>query len=295
MFGYLLPDKQELKVKDFALYRAAYCGVCRAIKLSYGALPRLAVSWDAAVLAVLMIGASGVEPKARPRICVLNPVTKRPVLEGHEALHYAAAVGVMLARGRLKDAWADEKRVSALPAMAAFAPADRKARRKYPAAAAHIDECLMELAALEKAGCAQIDRPADAMGNMLSGIIASGPALNPAATVLLRSMGYHLGRWTYLVDALDDREKDEKSGAYNPIGAMGGGEDCVETAGQACLYAASQAAAVFDLLDMRWGRDIITNVLYAGMPRIFDKVSHKEISTDGRSVGNAGSQAGLKR
>ena len=116
MFGYLLPDKQELKVKEFALYRAAYCGVCRAIKLNYGELPRLTVSWDAAVLAILLIGASGADPKARPRGCVLNPVEKRPVLEGHDALRYMAAVSVMLARGKLRDAWADERRFVALPA-----------------------------------------------------------------------------------------------------------------------------------------------------------------------------------
>ena len=132
MFGYLLPEKQELKVKDFALYRAAYCGICRAIKLAYGDVPRLAVSWDAAVLAVLMIGASGSEPVAKARVCALNPVQKRPVLEGHAVLPYIAAISVMLARGRLKDSWADEKRVSALPAMAAFAPADRKAPAEVP-------------------------------------------------------------------------------------------------------------------------------------------------------------------
>jgi hypothetical protein len=295
MFGYLLPDKQELKVKDFALYRAAYCGVCRAIKLAYGDLPRLAVSWDAAVLAVLMIGASGLEPKVKNRGCVLNPVQKKPVLEGHAVLRYMAAVSVMLARERLKDAWADEKRFSALPAAAALALADRKARRGFPAAAALITERLAELAALEKNGCKEIDRPADAMGNMLSGILTSGPVAGPAAEVLLRSMGYHLGRWTYLVDALDDREKDAKSGAYNPIRAMGGGEGSVELAEQACLYAASQAAAVFDLLDMRWGGEVITNVLYSGMPRIFDKVTNKEKEKDGRPVEDAGSQAGLKR
>ena len=107
--------------------------------------------------------------------------------------------------------------------------------------------------ALEKAGCREIDRPADTMGNMLSGIILSGPVGDPAVKVLLRSMGYHLGRWTYLVDAIDDREKDLKSGAYNPVNAMGGGAQAVELASQACLYAASQAAAVFDLLDMQWG------------------------------------------
>jgi hypothetical protein len=294
MFGYLLPDKQELKVKEYALYRAAYCGVCRAIKLSYGELPRFAVSWDAAVLALLMIGASDADPKARPRGCALNPVEKRPVLEAHDALKYTAAMSVMLARGRLRDAWADERRFLALPASALLWRADARARRDYPAAAACIAGCLKDLYALEKAGCAEIDRTADAMGRMIAGIAENAPAIEARNAVPLKAMCYQLGRWIYLVDALDDREKDTKSGAYNPIRAMGGGAEAVEMAKRACVYAASQAAALYDLVDMRRGGEIISNVLYAGMPGVFDKAC-KEKGNDGRSVENAGDQAGRER
>lgn len=294
MFGYLLPDKQELKVKDFALFRAAYCGVCRAIKLNYGELPRFAVSYDAAVLAVLLIGCAGGEPVARKRVCALNLVKGKPVYEGHEALGYAAAVSVMLAWGRLKDAWADEKKLLALPAMGALARANRKACRDYPVPAALIGQCLADLTALEQANCAEIDRPADAMGNLMSGVMTSGSGMNPAMKVLLRSVGYHLGRWIYLVDALDDYTKDRKSGAYNPIAAMGGEDRHIELAKQTCLYAASQAAAVFDLMEFEWGREVIHNVMYSGMPRAFERVMNKEKTRNDRPVEGVGRQEQLK-
>lgn len=32
MFGYLLPLKAELKVREFDTYRAHYCGVCFALR-----------------------------------------------------------------------------------------------------------------------------------------------------------------------------------------------------------------------------------------------------------------------
>ena len=217
MFGYLLPDKQELKVKEFAQYRAAYCGICRAIKLRYGELPRLAVSYDAAVFAVLLAGVSGKIPVAKRRRCVLNPVQPKPVFEGSAALDYMAAVSVLLAWGRLKDAWADERQALAPVAMGALALARRRAQADFPALASHIEGCLNELSALEKAGSAELDRPADAMGKLLSGILLDGMALEQGPKVLLRSIGYHLGRWVYLVDALDDREKDAKSGSYNVL------------------------------------------------------------------------------
>ncbi len=294
MFGYLLPDKSELKVKEFAQFRAAYCGVCRAIKLEYGELPRFAVSYDAAVLAVLLVGCEGHEPVAKKRVCALNLVKGKPVYEGHEAFGYAAAVSVMLAWGRVKDAWADERNVLALPAMAGLSQANRRASAKYPVLAGTVSQCLKDLAALEQANCAEIDRTADVMGNLMSAVMASGPVMDSAARVLLRSVGYHLGRWIYLIDALDDLKKDRKSGAYNPILAMGGAAKDIELARNACLYAASQAAAVYDLMEFEWGRPIIENVMYSGMPRIYHRVTDKESTGNDRSVEGAGRQEQLK-
>ncbi len=294
MFGYLLPDKSELKVKEFAQFRAAYCGVCRAIKLGYGELPRFAVSYDAAVLAVLLVGCEGHEPVAKKRVCALNPVKGKPVYEGHEAFAYAAAVSVMLAWGRVKDAWADEHNLLALPAMAALSRANRRACARYPVVADQIGQSLKDLDALERARCNEIDRTADAMGNLMSAVMTSGPVIDPAAKVLLRSVGYHLGRWIYLIDALDDLKKDRKSGAYNPILAMGGSDENVELARKTCLYAASQAAAVFDLMEFQWGRPVIENVMYSGMPRIYHRVTDKESTGNDRSVEGAGHQEQLK-
>jgi hypothetical protein len=32
MFGYVRPYRDELKVKDYELYRAVYCGLCHSLK-----------------------------------------------------------------------------------------------------------------------------------------------------------------------------------------------------------------------------------------------------------------------
>ena len=38
MFGYVRPYKPELKVKEYEMFRAAYCGLCWALKEKYGIL-----------------------------------------------------------------------------------------------------------------------------------------------------------------------------------------------------------------------------------------------------------------
>lgn len=36
MFGYITVNKQELKFKEFDMYQAYYCGLCRVLQEKYG-------------------------------------------------------------------------------------------------------------------------------------------------------------------------------------------------------------------------------------------------------------------
>nr|MCR4710859.1 DUF5685 family protein [Clostridia bacterium] len=54
MFGYTVALRDELKVKEWELYRGYYCGVCKSIGRRYGQLPRITLSYDAAFLAMLL-------------------------------------------------------------------------------------------------------------------------------------------------------------------------------------------------------------------------------------------------
>ena len=38
MFGYIVMNKPEIKMKDFDLYRSFYCGLCRELREKYGIL-----------------------------------------------------------------------------------------------------------------------------------------------------------------------------------------------------------------------------------------------------------------
>ena len=59
MFGYIVPEKPEMKIKEYELFRAYYCGVCRSIGKHHGQLRRLTLSYDTAFLAVLLSAAAG--------------------------------------------------------------------------------------------------------------------------------------------------------------------------------------------------------------------------------------------
>jgi len=45
MFGYVQPMRPELRVRDMTLYKAWYCGLCKAIKKRYGTAARGVLSY----------------------------------------------------------------------------------------------------------------------------------------------------------------------------------------------------------------------------------------------------------
>ena len=51
MFGYVRPLRDELKCRDFDLYRAVYCGLCAAMRRRYGWLAPMFLNYDFTFLA----------------------------------------------------------------------------------------------------------------------------------------------------------------------------------------------------------------------------------------------------
>ena len=41
MYGYVRPERGELKVREYELFRGAYCGLCHTLGERYGPIPRL--------------------------------------------------------------------------------------------------------------------------------------------------------------------------------------------------------------------------------------------------------------
>lgn len=54
MFGYVMIDKPELKVKEFYRYKAYYCGLCRELKEEYGFRGRMTLTYDMTFLVMFL-------------------------------------------------------------------------------------------------------------------------------------------------------------------------------------------------------------------------------------------------
>ena len=261
VFGYVAPLKSELRVKDLALYNAYYCGLCRSIKARYGDLPRITLSFDCTFLALLLDGVNG-GGRCTLHRCGYKPFRKpRPMAPDSESLRFAADINILLAYDKCLDDWHDEHGVKGLAGEVALKGAANKAKQACPAAAAAIEEGLSELSRLEKASSSDLDAPADAFARLMRGVLSSAPVSDENTKAVLSHLGWHLGRWIYLIDAWDDRERDAKKGSYNPFNLSGAGE---ERASFLLHFSLNEAAKAYDLLSVKSNGAVLENILCLG-------------------------------
>ena len=275
MFGYIKPLECELRVREQKEYRAVYCGLCRAIGSRYGQLPRLALNYDCTFLAILLSALTErPHPDCRARVCGVRAYRgKNPIAEPSEALAYAADVNVLLAARKLGDDWADEHKLASWGGHALLQRADRAAGKRWPELAATIDAQLSQLSKIEARRASCTDEPSDAFGALMREIVLHAPMLRQEDRAAAAWMFYNLGRWVYLIDAWDDREKDRKSGAYNPFLATNMDED----AASFLLYISlNEAEKGYDLLPIPEGMGLLDNIVHEGCRSVTRRVLQKE-------------------
>jgi hypothetical protein len=283
MFGYIRTYVPELKVREHECYRALYCGLCREMGRCTGCLSRLTLSYDFVFLTLVRMAVTGEKPTFSPRRCVVHPLKKHPMMNGNEALIHSARCAAILNYWKLCDDRADErgfKRHRAMLIQPFMAIGRRRARRVYGQLEAQIASHLAQLSALERDNTDSADLPANAFGALLRDICAYG--LEGTQAKLAAAIGYHTGRWIYLIDALDDRAADAERGSYNPLNLMYG--TSALTAEQTETFSAHlteelmEIESALDLTDgdaFPEGMALLRNMLYLGMPRVAEAILQK--------------------
>ena len=261
MFGYIRPLECELKVREQREYRAHYCGLCKAIGRRCGLLARLTLHYDCAFLSSFFAAYGGAFTCERKR-CLCHPLRGRmPVMNGGEAQDYCADVNVLLSWHAACDGWQDEKKPLSLLIKLALSGAHKRAAAHQPALDAAITESLARLSVLERRGEVCTDEPADAFAALMRAVAAHAPGMREGDGAAVGWMFYNLGRWVYLIDAWDDRAKDQKSGAYNPFLAAGTSE---EDAAFLLHKSLAEAENGYDLVPLTGDGGIVDNVMRLG-------------------------------
>lgn len=266
MFGYVRPCRPELKCKDFDLYRATYCGLCRCLRRRYGLLAPMFLNFDFTFLTLVLWSAEERFTPCAGR-CHANPLRKEPMCPDSPALEQAADESMVLTWWKLRDAVADEPFWKGLPARVLsglLGPAYRKAAARRPEFAAAVEASLGELNRLEGEQCPSIDRTADTFARLLQ---AAAPGEGTEGRVLGQLL-YHLGRWIYLIDARDDLAEDRAACRYNPVAARYGPEGDDPALKRTLDHSLELMGAALQLGDFGCRKALLENIIYLGLPLV---------------------------
>lgn len=149
MFGYVVVSEQDLKIREFNLYRSYYCGMCMDLKENYGQTGRLTLSYDTVFLALLLTSLYEPEDLVRDIRCAVHPVEKHRTRQ-NDYTRYAADINIILSYYSCLDDWNDEKDPKKKMFAALLKSKSERACALYPEKAAVIRGKLSELSELEK-------------------------------------------------------------------------------------------------------------------------------------------------
>lgn len=289
MFGYVTPLVPELRVKEYDLYKAVYCGLCRQMGSRVCTSSRLTLSYDFVFLALFRTVLTKEPLSFSARHCAAHPFRKRSVAEPCESLRYSAAASALLICHKILDDLHDAKGPGKLP-YRLLLPAVRRMRRR--AALPELDETISRLLGIlseKEAACVpSLDETAELFGKLLGACFSYGLE-DARGERIAYEIGFHTGKWIYMADAADDLPRDKKSGSYNPLIAeradkaiLAGDTEALRNAQILELRELSRAAELIDYPDSGI-EAILKNIIYLGMPARFDKICERYPAKDSRA------------
>lgn len=277
MYGYVRPDKGDLKVSEYERFRGIYCGLCHVLKERYGPACRFLVNYDFTFLAMLL--AEGEGSASKTRRCPYHPLRKTLCPGSCESLNAAADCTVILAYWKLRDGASDKGFFGALGCRIAclvLKRAYRKAASVRPDYAFSAEENLDSLADLEKAKTGSLDAVADCFAKLLRAAVPADTA--DTKNRILSELLYHLGRIVYILDAVDDLAEDVRANNYNPLryrfepkdGRLS--QEDEQSLRETLQMSYNCLCGAYALMEANDYSPILSNIIYRGLPAVTQAV-----------------------
>lgn len=258
MFGYVICNRQGLEKEETERYQSLYCGLCRQLGKRFGQMQRMTLNYDLTFVALLLSALYEPEERCDEFVCVVHPFHKKESAD-NIYLSYAADMTIALTYYKCLDDWQDDKNPGSRLLQKLLESDYRKVEERYPRQCTAIAESVKRLRQLELDPDSIPDDAVNCSGRMLAEIFVYQEDFWAES---LRSFGYALGRFVYLMDAAVDYEKDKKSGNYNPLFSMEKKPEEVEDVLRGMI---GSATSEFEKLPIVQDAHLIRNILYAGV------------------------------
>jgi len=274
MFGYVTPYKMELKIKDYEMFKAYYCGLCISIKNNFSNVCRMTLNYDMTFLGILLDSLEYSKHKYVVTKCIAHPMKKKPKVIDNRALDYAAFCNVSLVYYKLLDDYNDDNSLSKKFISMYIKKFINKSKEDLSPILVNIEENIKKLSFLEKSGeIISIDELSDPFAS-LTAFIVSYYYKDETFYNELYDLGYNLGRWIYIIDAFDDLKEDMEKHKFNAINKAFNVEnlpyeDLIIKEGNRIefnlIMSANSTSEALDKLPINKNKDLLFNILQLGL------------------------------
>lgn len=281
MFGYLKIDKMELRLKDIIHEKKYYCALCGGLGQHIGLGFRMFVSFDVTVFLHLfdLICEDKQEISVR---CPLHPFQKkRTVRISGTAWKFCSFLNAYWVYIKLMDDINDSKAAAFFrKGQLRFFRKNKKIKALFSEYQSIIDKTetiLADFSTAEKnAEIGDFDALCNIMGD-LYGTVCYEFCPDASLKDLFYKIGFIMGRWIYLSDAVDDYPKDKKKKNMNPIYFMPDYDknyDFLPDISKIMEYMQKELKKCFLCLPDSYQKTILLNVAMFGMPGTFRHIIH---------------------
>lgn len=296
MFGYITIDKENLTAEEYTVYKAIYCSLCKTMGKEYSLFSRFILSYDCTFFALLIMSIQDNVPCFNKNHCVFNPLKKCVLCENEVALSLSAALSISSAYYKLIDNINDSKSFKKI-IYKCFLPVFRKWNNKVKVKYKEIDEYLSQMInnqfQVERDKTSNLDNACDPTASMLANVCTIIPKYIKSGILeknienskrILYNFGYFLGRWIYLMDAIDDYYDDIRKNNFNPFILKFNSNFDYNTCQMTLNHSLSEMMLSYELLDKGKFSNIIANIIFKGLPKKQREVLDKHITNEEKLV-----------
>lgn len=283
MFGYVIANRDELKIRDYKRYRSFYCGLCHSLRSQFGKKGQITLSYDMTFLDILL-NALYEEPLQEDRQnCILHPLEKHDMLF-NSISDYTASMGLLLTYYKLLDNWQDDKDSKSRTFAKSLRNDVVKINEKWIRQSKAVSSSIQKLSEYENHREYDLDTVSGLSGTMLGELFVYREDEWAAE---LRRMGFYLGKYIYLLDAYEDLEKDLKKQEYNPWTPFMSRKDYDALVENTLTMMMAECAKSFERLPIVQDVEILRNIIYSGVWTQYAIVKRKR---DEKETGGADSK-----
>lgn len=274
MFGYVIPDKNNMYIKDFNVFQSFYCGLCKTLGKTGSQPTRLCTNYDVTFYNVLIHSLLKEEIKFEKKMCFYNG-KKKVVVTSDEISRKMADLAVLLVYYKLEDDVIDGQK-SRWIIKARLKLRKNAAAKRLKEVDALMKEKFSLLNKLEKENCDSIDRVADCFASLMRDITKTFVKTDE----YIDDFTYNLGRIVYLMDAVDDIEKDQKKKRYNPLlinyGKCENKKEYLEKNAKEFSFLLestyNKMIASYNQMDITLAEGVLSNTVYLGIRMQIDRL-----------------------